>query len=446
MAETNLSPETRNDLGIGDITTKFKKARTFEQTIDPTIELMEKRGKAEESLLKAKHEQDIKKSQLTSEVKEKEASEFRRISEEGKAQMLDYEAFKPTKDNFVDLAGLFGLMSIMSSGSGGQGKYSAMNALGNMGAAMQGYRQGRKDLADKELKEFNANMQRVKAHNEKVMQGVKQLQELLGKDIAAYEAKKAEILAYDNNSVVAAQIARNNIQGAIDTTNELAKNIRLMQEKRMALAERAAAREAKQQSGTIKPSAAFTANYVGEAQMASDLKNLGTQLKDPKLNKLIKDNRLEAFMSEEGGKIGDQLLQTEIDPQLRRFLIAARAVRNSYYLTISGKAVTGGEAMRNYGVVPQPGDDPGVLSDKIETLTNQIRGRQAMARKVYSLPDLSNIPVSEGDFDVRQIPVDETGQGQQRNIEQDAVKKFKKYEPDVYNYGYDEQGFYREKK
>ena len=283
MAETNLSPETRNDLGIGDITTKFKKARTFEQTIEPQVELLEKRGQAQEALTRGKYEQEVKSKQLESEMKGKEAQEFKRIYEDGQKQMLDYDAFKPTKDNFIDIAGLFGLMSLMSSGSGGDGKYSAMNAMGNMGAAMQGYRQGRKDLAEKELKEFNANMQRVKAHNEKVTQSVKQLQDLLGKDMAAYQAKKAEILAIDGGSVVAAQIAKDNIQGAIDTLGKLSEGIRHMEEKRMAIAARAATA-----GGGAMPKDKDTNNqWLARESIIQNISDIQSLLKDPRYRKLI---------------------------------------------------------------------------------------------------------------------------------------------------------------
>ena len=283
MAETNLSPETRNDLGIGDITTKFKKARTFEQTIEPQVELLEKRGQAQEALTRGKYEQEVKGRQLESEIKGKEAEEFKRIYQDGQKQMLDYDAFLPTKTNFNDLVGMFAMVSALSSGAGGGGSYAATNALGNMGAAMQGYQTGKKDLAERELKEFNANMQRVKAHNEKVTQNVKQMQELLSKDIAAYQAKKAETLALDSGSVVAAQIARDNIDGALGTLQKMSEGIRHVEEKRMSMAIAAA-----KQAGGAMPKDKDTNNqWLARESIIQNISDIQSLLKDPRYRKLI---------------------------------------------------------------------------------------------------------------------------------------------------------------
>lgn len=283
MADTNLSPETRNDLGIGDITTKFKKARTFEQTIEPQVELLEKRGQAQEAITRGKHEQEVKGRQLETEIKGKEAEEFKRIYQEGQKQMLDYDAFMPTKDNFQDLVGMFAMVSAMSSGSGGGGAYAATNALGNMGAAMQGYKTGRKDLAERELKEFNANMQRVKAHNEKITQNVKQMQELLSKDIAAYQAKKAETLALDSGSVVAAQIAKDNIDGALGTLQKLSEGIRHVEEKRMSMAIAAA----KQAGGAMPKDKETNNQWLARESIIQNINDIQSLLKDPRYRKLI---------------------------------------------------------------------------------------------------------------------------------------------------------------
>jgi hypothetical protein len=130
-------------------------------------------------------------------------------------------------------------------------------------------------------------------------------------------------------------------------------------------------------------------------------------LKDPELRKLVEKYRFESFLTEEGGKVGNQLLQTEIPEKLQKFISQAQSVRNNVYLSISGKAVTGSEAARNYGTVPQPGDTPKVIEGKIDVLRKQIANRQAMSRRIYgALPDLSEIPVSNGAFNVGALQVE----------------------------------------
>jgi hypothetical protein len=130
-------------------------------------------------------------------------------------------------------------------------------------------------------------------------------------------------------------------------------------------------------------------------------------LKDPELRKLVEKYRVESFLSEEGGKIGNQLLQTEIPEKLKKFISQAESVRNNVYLNISGKAVTGSEAARNYGTVPQPGDTPKTIEGKIDVLRKGIAGRQAITRRLYgALPDLSDAPASDGRFNVNSLQVE----------------------------------------
>jgi hypothetical protein len=63
-------------------------------------------------------------------------------------------------------------------------------------------------------------------------------------------------------------------------------------------------------------------------------------------------------------------------------------MRNNYYLTISGKAVTGGEALRNYGVVPQPGDTQEMMLDKIGGMERRVDQKIGAYQGLYNLPDI----------------------------------------------------------
>jgi hypothetical protein len=61
----------------------------------------------------------------------------------------------PTRDNVQTLAGLFSLIGVIGTVMGGQGRMSALSSLKSMSGMMGGWQQGRKDLWDKELKEFD---------------------------------------------------------------------------------------------------------------------------------------------------------------------------------------------------------------------------------------------------------------------------------------------------
>ena len=364
-------------------------------------------------------------------------------------EQFPYPQFKPTQENMQSLATLFSLVGMIGVAMGGAGKMSAMGSLNAMTGMMNGWQKGRKDMWEKEKVEFDKNMAKTKSilddaykdadrayktlayNREEAAALVGQSAAKLGGQVAKQILEKQGIERYISyldgvkkdlrhaedlasqekreEKRVEAQIARENARFA---QQEKLQRQRFDEQEKLAgrredAAEKRLEKRLSEKGSGLKPGAEATKNYVGEAQLASDLKSLQDQLKDGELRKLIKENRLESFLSEEGGKVGNQLLQTEIPSKLRKFISQAQSVRNNVYLSISGKAVTGGEAMRNYGTVPQPGDTAEVIDDKIGVLRKQIAGRQAMSRRLYgALPDLSEMPVSDGAFNVGALQVD----------------------------------------
>ena len=96
-------------------------------------------------------------------------------------------------------------------------------------------------------------------------------------------------------------------------------------------------------------------------------------------------------MSEEG-KVINQLLSSDIPPELSKFLNKVSQLRNNYYLNISGKAVTGGEALRNYGVVSQPGDTPEKMAIKMESMLENVEQNIDTKRQLFTLPEIKRKP------------------------------------------------------
>jgi len=143
--------------------------------------------------------------------------------------------------------------------------------------------------------------------------------------------------------------------------------------------------------GKLKPGAKIAEGYVADLQLKQDLTDLKEDLKDPKLIKQIKDYRAEAFLSEEG-KVINQLLSSDIPPELSKFLNKVSQLRNNYYLNISGKAVTGGEALRNYGVVSQPGDTPEKMAIKMESMLENVEQNIDTKRQLFTLPEIKRKP------------------------------------------------------
>jgi hypothetical protein len=334
---------------------------------------------------------------------------------------LKNAAFIPKKDTAKDIATLFSLTSIVGMAIGGDGKASAFNAMAAMNGMIEGYQKGRADLYKREKDIFDKNL--------KALQGkVTILQSELQDALQTYKSnrelgeQKAEIAFAKAGSDIGAQKLKQQglvraveyIDGVAKDTNTLVtmKNDQVKRSEDLAFKERQQteterankARERdsfldrqlreklaneQKNASNLKPSAKIQEAFIADNQLKADLGAIRTRLQDPKLAKQIADYRAESFFSEEGGKVVSQLLQTQIPTELRQFLTQVRDMRNNYYLTISGKAVTGGEAMRNYGTVPQPGDTAAVMLDKIGGMERRVGEKVQIMRSMYSgLPNL----------------------------------------------------------
>ena len=436
------SATLRNATGTGDYLTRIAGQKSPEGLFNEQVNLLRGEREAEGEIIRgqqrAKEAQAAGEVELAGQVRDKATG----LMGEYKESLKPYQEFIPTQNTVSDLIGIFGLMSFIGSSGGGEGKFAGINALGNMGAAMQGYRMGKKDLFEKEMKEFEKNFNSTKAFNEQQRELLRQGMESLAFDKELGLAQIRQAAARESGSVVDALIRKGQFEDAFKLADSRMKALNDIEMKRMALQ----AQAQKQATAGLKPGAEVTKNYLGMTQMISDMNSLQNQLKDPELRKLIKDYRAEAFLSEEGGKIAAQLLQTEIPAKLREFLTTSNALRNNYYLSISGKAVTGGEAMRNYGVVIQPGDDPAQMDTKIGGMIGRLNQGVDYARKLYNLPDLRGQTTFDPNFNIQNIPVEDTAQPSTESIATEAAKRFGSYEPEKYNYGYENGKFYREKK
>jgi hypothetical protein len=334
---------------------------------------------------------------------------------------LKNAAFVPKKDTAKDIATLFSLTSIVGMAIGGDGKASAFNAMAAMNGMIEGYQKGRTDLYKREKDVFEKNL--------KVLQGkVTLLQSELQEAMQTYKTNRelgeqqAEIAFAKAGSDIGAQKLKQQglvraveyIDGVAKDTNTLVtmKNDQVKRSEDLAFKERQQteteranrARERdsaldralkekldkeKQNASNLKPSAKIQEAFIADNILKADLGAIRAKLQDSKLAKQIADYRAESFFSEEGGKTVAQLLQTQIPTELRQFLTQVRDMRNNYYLTISGKAVTGGEALRNYGTVPQPGDTSAVMLDKIGGMERRVSQKVEIMRNMYSgLPNL----------------------------------------------------------
>jgi len=326
-------------------------------------------------------------------------------------------AFVPTKDTARDIAGLFSIVSVIGMIAGKQSGLRAMSAMNGM---LEGYQKGRGDLYKKEAAEFDKNFKSMLKKHEEFRKEMEDAIKLAATDKeAGYQA--AELAATKAGStVVQAQLRKGDLVGAYNLVKESAQgaekaftlesnlrqkadeaaerdrrnkeNIaaaneraRLQREQQLKLAE---LRTSDTSGKTLKAGAKVTDAYIADNQLKADIQDITNDLKtNPSLVQKLEKYRVQAFLTEEG-KVLNQLVNEDIPSDLRQFLTKVRDMRNNYYLNISGKAVTGGEALRSYGTVPQPGDDAQGMIDKLSGMSKRVTQAISIKQQLYGLPKL----------------------------------------------------------
>ena len=383
-------------------------------------------GEADIAIEKAKKEEKGIEAGQRAELIGRMATEARNLPERQALTAARTEfgnmAFVPTQETTQDLAGIFSLMSVVGMVVG---KGNAQLAMSSMNGMLEGYQKGRADLYKKELTQFDKNfkaMQSKVTTLERELADAMELKKLdrekgdlditmaLAKaespllnamrnkqgDVAVFNAvqsakKSVETLVSLNNDLQGKANARADAQAARDQQERLSNesnrradvNAKLARDQALALAKIKA-----KEGGFLKPGAKVTEGYTADVILKNDLQGLSQDLKNPKLNQLLKQYRVEAFLTEEG-KVLNQVMSSEIPPELLQFLTKVRDIRNNYYLNISGKAVTGGEALRSYGAVPQPGDDAQGMLNKVGGMAKRIDDSIQLKRQLYGLPEIN---------------------------------------------------------
>ena len=383
-------------------------------------------GESEIAIEKAKRQEKALEAEQKAELVGRMATEAKNLPERAALTTAREEfgnmAFVPTKETTQDLAGIFSLISIVGMVVG---KGNAQLAMSSMNGMLEGYQKGRADLYKKEQVEFDKNFKAMQSKIATLEKELSEAMELKKLDREQGELQITMALAKADSPVLkemrknqGAVAVLNSVQGIkkdmgtlVSLTNDLqgkadvradAEKARAQQERLSNESNRRADVNAKlareqalalakikaKEGGFLKPGAKVTEGYTADVILRNDLQGLSQDLKNPRLNQLLKQYRVEAFLTEEG-KVLNQVLSSEIPPELLQFLTKVRDIRNNYYLNISGKAVTGGEALRSYGAVPQPGDDAQGMLNKVGGMAKRIDDSIQLKRQLYGLPEIN---------------------------------------------------------
>jgi hypothetical protein len=214
--------------------------------------------------------------------------------------------FHPTKENAESLGQLFSMVSTFGVMLGGSGKMASQNALGAMTGMLKGWQTGRKDLYERELKEFDKEYKRIQDIRTDIQNRLQKSLQLAStdKETASLEAQQAVAIA-GTNSIVGALVNQGKTQQALtllQTTQNIdnqvkdrqqraaqhAENLQ-MQRDRIQSQENIAALKATGQGikGALPKDQKTKETYAARYQTIKNIEDIESLLKDPKYASLI---------------------------------------------------------------------------------------------------------------------------------------------------------------
>ena len=297
----------------------------------------------------------------------------RKATEEYQAGVPERPVFNPTQFDPASAGELAGLTAIISTLAGG---ISGRAALRSMEGFTKGAREGRADLYDKEVKQYERDIKAWKDNIGLAKDKLTQVIDLLSTDKNAALVKAKELDPLLQDGVVLAKVRQGDFKGALEVVNNA---IKAGDQIDVALSKSAG------KTSGLKPGVDLVNKHLMKMRLSGYAQQMQNALKDPAFAAKVDQYRALAFAQEQS-PIADQILQKQIPEDVRQFLILAKRFRNEVYRTESGLAVTAYEQLRQYGAVPQPGDSARALVTKLQTLERGMRDDMSNEQRVF--PDL----------------------------------------------------------
>ena len=395
---------------------------------DIAIKEAERQDRATEARLKSEN--------LDKFSKEVQAMPERATLQQAREEMSNM-AFVPTKDTATDLAAMFSLINIVGMLVG---KSDAQRSMYAMNGMLEGYQKGRADLYKKEQIEFDKNFKAMQA---KIATLEKALTEAM--EVKKYDREKGDLmvtmaLAESDSSVLKAMRVRQGDVAVLENVRRARTDMDKLVGLNNTLAQeanrRADAKAAREQQDRI----------ARENRLAADERARLTRLdKEGKLSpkergevrginnlrdeiQRLKDTFKPEFANFGADVVGDTAAKFQArfanNPEManwwRRYENVALPERHSMF----GATLTGNEAKSwrkaSIGAGSSTEEILSWVGDKERVLTNKL-----------------------ADYETTAAARPSQGAG---DIEQDAIRRTGSYQPDMYEYGYENGKFFREKK
>lgn len=235
--------------------------------------------------------------------------------------------FEPTKENFQDFAAVFAGLSALTFLVGGKGRGAGMAGLSALNGAMEGWNKGKKDVYEKNIKEYKAKLDEYKVFIDEQARDLTLALEIGGKKTAAGRALLKEIVLKDNGGMVSAEIESEKYQGAMKVLQNAATGLQQVRN-----IEARAAATAANKAANLSPKE--KKEKVGAETLLSEMKRLKSSFKDAFANqKFDTVGELRAWMNDRFRK----------DPAMAAWWKAYENVALPERHAMFGATLTGGE-------------------------------------------------------------------------------------------------------
>lgn len=203
---------------------KGKKPVSSQEYSDTLIKIAPEKIKAIEEMGTAEQKQ----KEILTGGKRKVTEEYAKVAHEDtekydkEFEKLKQPEFAPTKENAQSLGELFSLVATMGVMLGGSSKMAAQGAMNAMTGMLKGWQSGRKDLYERQLKEYDKETKRIDSERTALTNKLSRLSQLRLTDKEAAYALQEEIAA-QFPGVIAATVRNQSIDVVYKMVESLQK-------------------------------------------------------------------------------------------------------------------------------------------------------------------------------------------------------------------------------
>ena len=201
-----------------------KKPVSSQEYSDTLIKIAPEKIKAIEAMGTAEQKQ----KEIQAGGKRKVTEDYAKVAHEDtekydkEFEKLKQPEFAPTKENAQSLGELFSLVATMGVMLGGSGKMAAQGAMDAMSGMLKGWQSGRKDLYERQLKEYDKETKRIDSERTALTNKLSRLSQLRLTDKEAAYALQEEIAA-QFPGVIAATVRNQSIDVVYKMVESLQK-------------------------------------------------------------------------------------------------------------------------------------------------------------------------------------------------------------------------------